>query len=101
MSAEDVRCSLGSEAELELQSCPGDVCVPVVLPDGANRSVTLDTMVAELERIARLIDPYGPTYRESRDPCDLDRPRYAARGRGNQNAPIKFVCWNIATMHQP
>ena len=100
VSVEDVRCALGSEAEPGLDSCPGDVCVPVVLPEGADRSVTLEAMVSELERIAEMIGPHGPTYRESRDPGVVDRPRRAAGGRGNGHAVIKVVSWNIAKMHQ-
>ena len=74
---EGVRFALGIEAEPELDSCPGDVCVPVVLPEGGDRSVTLEAMVSELERIAEMIGPHGPTYRESRDRGVVDRPRRA------------------------
>ena len=44
----------------------GEVYMPIVLPATADRQTTLDAIVAELERIARIIDPSGPTYREAR-----------------------------------
>ena len=39
-------------------------CVPIALPDGVDTEATRDTVVAELERVAKLIDPDGPTYRK-------------------------------------
>ena len=42
------------------------ICVPIALPDGVDTEATRDTLVAELERIAKLIDPDGPTYRKAR-----------------------------------
>ena len=39
-------------------------CVPIALPDGADTEATCDPVVAVLVRIARLIDPDGPTYRD-------------------------------------
>lgn len=62
VSLEEVRTSLGSEVGPGLESCPGDVCVPIDLPVAADRRATLKAMVAELERIAQIIDPRGPTY---------------------------------------
>ena len=62
-SVEDVRSTLGSRAVPGLESCPGDVCVPIVLPEGADRRTTLEAIVVELECIAAIIDPHGPTYR--------------------------------------
>ena len=38
--------------------------VPIPLPDGADIDATCDAIVAELVRIAKLIDPDGPTYRD-------------------------------------
>ena len=64
VSVEAVRSSLGSLAE-DLDWLSGDVCVPIVLPAGADREATLDAIVAKLERVAKLIDPNGPTYREA------------------------------------
>ena len=63
---EEVRDKLGALAEPGLEWLPKDVCVPIDLPAGAGRKATLDAIVAELERIAKIIDPYVPTYR--RDP---------------------------------
>ena len=65
ISVEEVRTTLGSRAVPGLESCPEDVCVPIVLPEGADRSATLEAMVVELECIAELIDPHGPTYRKA------------------------------------
>ena len=56
VSVEAVRSSLGSLAE-DLDWLSGDVCVPIVLPAGADREATLDAIVAKLERVAKLIDP--------------------------------------------
>ena len=41
----------------------GRVCIPISLPAGTDREGTIQAIVAELERIATLIDPSGPTYR--------------------------------------
>ena len=38
-------------------------CVPIALPDGVDTEATCNAIVAELVRIAKLIDPDGPTYR--------------------------------------
>ncbi|MYD37159.1 MAG: hypothetical protein F4X20_09215 [Dehalococcoidia bacterium] len=38
-------------------------CVAIPLPSGADREATLSATVTELERIAEIIDPDGPTYR--------------------------------------
>ena len=40
-----------------------EVYLPIELPPGADHDQTLDSIVAQLERIAKLIDPEGPTYR--------------------------------------
>ena len=66
VSVEAVRCILGSLAEPRLKWPSEQVWVPIVLPVGADRDATLDAIVAETERIAKLIDPDGPTYREAR-----------------------------------
>ena len=64
VTQETVRSRLGDLAEPVFvwgNDCP---CVPVPLPDGADTDATCKAIVAELERIAKLIDPEGPTYRE-------------------------------------
>ena len=66
VSVEAVRCILGSLAEPRLKWPSEQVWVPIVLPVGADRDATLDAIVTELEHIAKLIDPNGPTYREAR-----------------------------------
>ena len=55
--------ALGELAEPGLDWLPKDICVPIDLPVGAGRKAILDAIVAELERIAKIIDPYVPTYR--------------------------------------
>ena len=62
---EEVRDKLGALAEPGLEWLPKDVCVPIDLPAGAGRKATLDAIVAELERIAKIIDPHVPTYRRA------------------------------------
>ena len=63
---EEVRSSLGSPAETGLEWRDGDVYLPIDLPAHADHDATLAAIVTELERIAGLIDPNGPTYREGR-----------------------------------
>ncbi len=65
VSQEMVRSRLGDLAEPGFvwgKDCP---CVPIALPDGADTEATCHAIAAELERIAKLIDPDGPTYRQS------------------------------------
>ena len=107
VSVEEVRSALGSEARPGLESCPGDVCLPIALPGGADRRATLEAMLAELERVAEIIDPHGPTYGESRVTAVGERstsrpvPKTTLRSRGNEHTAIKVVSWNIGKMHQP
>ena len=65
VSVEEVRSRLGSLVEPGFVWGSGQVCVPIVLPTGADTDATLDAIVAEVERIAKLIDPDGPTYQEA------------------------------------
>ena len=60
-----VRSRLGRLAESGLGWLREEVCVPIVLPAGADNDATLDAIVSELERIAKFIDPDGPTYRNA------------------------------------
>ena len=62
VSMDDVRARLGALADPGLEWLPKDVCVPIDLTASAGREATLDAIVAELERIAMIIDPYVPTY---------------------------------------
>ena len=67
VSFEEARDKLGALAEPGFEWLPQeDVCVPIDLPLGAGSKARLDALVDELERIAKIIDPYVPTYR--RDP---------------------------------
>ena len=60
---DEVREKLGPLAEPGLEWLPQeDLCIPINLPEGADREATLHAIVAELERIAKIIDPYVPTY---------------------------------------
>ena len=60
---DEVRDRLGASAEPGLEWLPNDdVCVPIDLPAGLGRKAMLDALVAELERIAKILDPYVPTY---------------------------------------
>ena len=110
VSVEAVRGILGSKAYLGLDWYPGNVCVPIEFPAAADSEATLDAIVRELERIAKLIDPNGPTYRSSTPIAGGNRPmtrptrpepKHSIANRARGRAPIKVVCWNIATMHDP
>lgn len=48
--------------EPESDSRSREILLPIALPEAADRQTTLDAIVSELERIARIIDPCGPTY---------------------------------------
>jgi hypothetical protein len=60
---DDVRERLGALAEPGLKWLSRDVCVPIDLPAGADCEATLHSVITELKRIAKIIDPDGPTYR--------------------------------------
>ena len=64
---DQVRQLLGSLGEPGLEWRRREVCVPIDLPEGADREATLTAVVAQLERIGGLIDPNGPTYKEQSD----------------------------------
>ena len=64
---DEVREKLGTLAEPGLEWLSQDeFCIPINLPEGGDREATLRAIVDELERIAKIIDPYVPTYH--RDP---------------------------------
>ena len=64
MSVEDVRAKLGDEIELQPKIADWlPIRVRIVLRTGTDPYAKRDALVTELERIARLIDPNGPTYR--------------------------------------
>ncbi|MCY4110846.1 MAG: hypothetical protein OXF96_02760 [Chloroflexi bacterium] len=62
---EAVRRILGKLTEPGLEWRSKEACLPIDLPSGADREATLAAIVSELKRIANLIDPNGPTYRDS------------------------------------
>lgn len=59
---DEVRDKLGASDEPGLEWLPNDVCIPIDLPADLGRKAMLDAIVAELKRIAKIIDPYVPTY---------------------------------------
>ena len=64
---DEVREKLGTLAEPGLEWLSQDeFCISINLPAAGDCEATLSTIVAELERIAKIIDPYVPTYH--RDP---------------------------------
>jgi len=63
VSVDTVRDRLGRLIEPGLGWLREEVCVPIALPAGADTESTLDAIVSELEVIAELIDPDGPTFR--------------------------------------
>ena len=66
VSVEAVRRIVSSKAYPGLDWYPGNVCVPIELPVAADNKATLNAIVGQLECMAKLIDPNGPTYREAR-----------------------------------
>ena len=62
VSFDEVREKLGelSEPGLEWLSSDTNICLPFELPAGADREATLHAIVAEVERIAKIIRPNGP-----------------------------------------
>ena len=62
---DNVRERLGGLAEpgLEWLRPDTDICVSIELPASADREATLHAIVAEVERIAKIIRPDGPPYR--------------------------------------
>lgn len=60
---EEVRNRLEGRAVTGLVSRSDEVYLPIDVPEGTDRDRTLDAIVTQLERIAALIDPVGPTYR--------------------------------------
>lgn len=62
VSLDEVRARLGKLAEPGLEWLPEDVCVPIDFPASSGREAMLDIIVTKLERIAKTIDPYVPTY---------------------------------------
>ena len=106
LAVEDVARLLDQAGEAEWEWRGTDVFLPMVTPAGTDSQATVDTIVAELERIARLLDPDGSTYRDAHvSPAMNDRQpdvrRHPPGGQTVGGAAIKVVSWNIATMIEP
>ena len=66
VSMDAVGSRLGGLAEPGSGWRSGQIRVPIALPDGVDTEATVNAVVDEVERIAKLIDPDGPTYSEGR-----------------------------------
>lgn len=62
---DEVQEKLGALAESGLAWLPNNICIPIDLPAAAGSKARLDALVAELEHIAKIIDPHVPTYRRA------------------------------------
>lgn len=58
-----VHTSLVDAGEQDLTHRNRDILLPISLPEATDHQTTLEAVVADVERIARIIDPTGPTYR--------------------------------------
>ena len=65
VGTEEALSRLGSLSEPGLERRSKEASVPVAFPAGVDRQAALEAVVADLERIARHIDPDGPTYRQA------------------------------------
>ena len=59
---DEIRSRVGDLGTPGLEWRPEEICIPIELPTGADQEATLAAAVSALERIAKLIDPQGPTY---------------------------------------
>ncbi len=100
LAVEDVARLLEQAGESELEWRGSEVLLPIVLPADADEHATVNALVAELERVGRLLDRYGPTYRIARDfratdDRQPDERRHRPEGQISGGAAIKVVSWNI------
>ena len=65
VSLEAVRERISGSNEPALELRWEGIASPIALPVAADRQATLDAIVAELKRFARIIDPSGPTYQKT------------------------------------
>ena len=63
-STEQVRGILKGMDEEGWDLNGAQISMPITLPTGADHDTTLGTIVAQMERIAKIIDPNGPTYQK-------------------------------------
>ena len=106
LSVKDVAGLLGEAGEAELEWRGSEVLLPIVLPADADDQATVNTIVAELKRIARILDPEGPTYGDAgasrtMDDRQHDEGRHRSGVQTSGGAAIKVVSWNIATRIEP
>ena len=106
LAVEDVARLLDQAGGAELEWRGTEVFLPIVLPEDADDQATVNTIVAQLERIARLLDRDGPTYRDASDSGAVndgqpDEREHRSGGQARGGAAIKVVSWNIATMIEP
>ena len=106
LAVDDVASLLDQEGEAGLEWRGPEVFLPIVLPEDADDQATVNAIVAELKRIARLLDPEGPTYRDARDSGAMndrqpDERRHPPGGQTVGGAAIKVVSWNIAKRDEP
>ena len=92
LSVDDAASLLDQAGESELERRGTEAFLPMVVPAGTYGQTTVDGIVAELERIACILDPEGPTYRVTRGPEVVP---------SRAGAAIKVVSWNIATKREP
>ena len=64
VSLDEVRRRLGDEGQPGLGRRKNEVWVPIALPSGADLPPDRLAVAEEIKRIARLIDPDGPTYKK-------------------------------------
>ena len=106
LAVEDVARLLDQAGESELEWRGTEVFLPIVPPADADAQATVNTIVAELERIAQLLDPGGPTNRDASDSPAVnhlqpDECQPRPGGQTSGGAPIKVVSWNIAKRDDP
>ena len=64
--ADQARQLMGNLGEPGLEWRPKEVCIPINLPErGSSYETNLDDIVSQLERIGKLMDPKGPTYKDT------------------------------------
>ena len=106
LDVDDVARLLEQAGETESEWRGSEVFLPIVLPADADDQATVNTIVAQLERIARLLDRDGPTYRDASDSGAVnggqpDEREHRSGGQTRGGSAIKVVSWNIATMIEP
>ncbi len=103
LGATDVAGLLKQAGESEWERRGTEILMPIVLPADADGQATVNTIVAELERIAQILDPDGPTYGDARDFRKVDdrEPDERRHRSGGGRDAIKVVSWNIATRIKP